>query len=106
MTPRLLPAIKPFSFCVDALSPHEPLCCVNLIVEILAAHMPVDAGSPIAAVTRRRSIINIHHRVAVLHQEVMKHVFAKVARPVAMDVLCVASAVHEDHCGSALFDVL
>ena len=51
---------------------YGPAHRVHLIVEIFAAHVPVNTCTPIASVASRAAIVDIENRVALFHQQVGK----------------------------------
>src|SRR2546423_13318154 len=74
---------------------------VDVVVQILAAHVSVNPRAPVAPVPGGAAVVDAQDREAALHQNVMEHVFAVVARPPLRHVLKVARAVHEDDGGAA-----
>ena len=75
----------------------QELRAVDDVLEILAAHVAVDRGAPVAAVAGAGAVVHVEHDVAARREQVVEHVLAEVARPVLVRVLHVAGAVHEDH---------
>src|ERR1051326_7727771 len=67
--------------------------------------MPVNSGAPIAAITRAAKVIDIKDGETFFHQQVMKHVLAKILTPPAMHILQVTGAVNEDDCRSATIPI-
>ena len=78
---------------------HKILRAVDDVVEVLAAHVAIDGGPPVASVAGARAVVDVEHDVALRREEVVKHVFAEIRGPVFMRVLRVAGAVHEDDRG-------
>ena len=68
---------------------------VKIILQLRMAHLPVDGGPPVAAVTFRGAVVHVEHHVALLHQQVVEHLFAKIHRVTCAYVLQIAGAVHE-----------
>ena len=77
----------------------EVLRAVDDVLEILAAHVPVDRGAPVAAVAGAGAVVDVEHDVAARGEQVVEHVLAVVGRPVLVRVLQVAGAMDEDHAG-------
>ena len=91
---------------VGAVAGHQVMGGVGEIVEVLAAHMPVDRGSPVAPIAGRAAVIDIDDDEAALHQQVIEQVLAViVGAPPAVHVLQVPGAVDKHHAGSALAKV-
>src|SRR5439155_16331191 len=81
---------------IDILFVFQPARRVDLIVEVLAAHVTIDCGAPVATVAARSAVIDVEHEIAARHQHVMEHVLAEIARPPAVNILQISGAVYED----------
>src|SRR5687768_10227307 len=66
-----------------------------MIGEILAAHVTIDGGAPVAAISRGAAVVDVEHDVAARCEQMMEHVLAIIRRPPVMYVLQVARAMHE-----------
>src|SRR5262249_16835978 len=81
---------------IHSMLAYKPAGWVNLIVQVFAAHVPVDPGSPITSISRRTTVVAVKHHVSMFHQEVMEHVLPVViGRPPAMNVLQVPCSVNK-----------
>ena len=63
------------TFCVV----DQVLRAVDDVVEVLAAHVAVDRGAPVAAVAGAAAVVHVEHHVAARRQQVVEHVLAVVA---------------------------
>jgi hypothetical protein len=82
---------------VDLLNVGQIFRAVHDIIQIFAAHVTVNRGSPIAAIARAGTVVGIEHDIPVGRQQVVEHVFTEVAGPVLVRVLGVTRAVDEHH---------
>src|SRR5690606_3311214 len=85
----------------DALRVHtlvldEVAGAVHLVAEVLAAHVAVDGGAPVAAVAGGAAVVDVQHGEAAGREHVVEHVLAVVAGPALVHVVQVAGAVDED----------
>ncbi len=103
--PAVAAAIKADLLRVHALRRHQVSRRIHDVVQVLAAHVLVDRGAPVAPISGRAAVIHVDHGEAALHQQVMEHVLAVVIRPPAVDVLQIARAVHEDHARTAAAEI-
>ena len=76
---------------------RQPLRRVHMVVQVLAAHVPVNGRPPVAPVAGAGAVVDIEHHVAPGGEQVVEHVLAVVGGPVLVGVLQVAGAVHEHH---------
>src|SRR5690606_16034046 len=60
---------------------HGPVQAVEVVLELGVAHVAVDRGAPVAAVTFRAAVVEIEHDVALLHQQVVEHLLAEIIGP-------------------------
>ena len=74
-----------------------------MVVQVFAAHKPVDRRAPVAPVAAACAVVNVEHRVAVVGQIIVKHKLPGVAAPPFVDVLEVTGAVYKNHCRAAFF---
>src|SRR4029453_10140236 len=62
-------------------------------------HPAVDRGAPVSPVARRPAVVDVEHDVALRREVLVEHVLARIAGPILVYVVQVASAVYEDHAG-------
>src|SRR3954468_764676 len=94
--PAVAPAVDANAPRVDLLLRDDELRAVDDVLEILAAHVAVDRGAPVAPVPGAGAVIDVEYHVAPRGEQVVEHVLAEVARPVLVRVLRVTGAMHED----------
>ena len=85
--PTIASAIDPNALWIHAEPVHEVLRAVDLILKVLVAHVPVDGGPPIAAITRAAAVIDVEYNVAVIGEVIVEHVFPIITTPPLMNVL-------------------
>ena len=59
-------AVDADAFGVDAVLGDEPLRGIDVVVEIDAAHVPVDGGAPVAAIAGRGAVVDVEDQIAAL----------------------------------------
>ena len=74
---------------------RQPVGAVDEIVQFRVAHLAVDGRAPGAAVTERGAVVDVEHDIALLHQQVVEHLFAEIHGVALGHVLQVARAVRE-----------
>src|SRR5579872_4517855 len=69
---------------------------VNMVAQVLTAHVTVSPRAPVAAVTCAGGVIDVHDIIAVISQHVIEHVFPEIMlAPRIGNVLQVTSAMHK-----------
>ncbi len=63
---------------VDAKLLLEEAGTVDLVGQVEATHVPVDGGSPVAAVAGGSAVVHVEHDVAARREQVVEHVLAVV----------------------------
>lgn len=70
--PAVGAAVQADALRVDAVLVHQVLGTVDLVLQILPAHVLVNRGAPVTTVAGRAPVIDIEHRGAALHQQMVE----------------------------------
>ena len=92
----IAPAVDANAPRIHLLLRRQVLRAVDDVLEILAAHVPVDRRPPVAPVAGARPVVDVEHDIAAGCQQVVEHVLAEIRGPVAVGVLQIPGAVDED----------
>src|SRR5215211_7613961 len=72
------PAVDPDALGIYRVLLRQILRGIDLILKIAAAHVPVDRGSPVAAVAVGCAVIQVEHHIAFRREILVEHVLARI----------------------------
>src|SRR5258708_20347271 len=88
--------VDPDALGTPSLLLHQVFDTIYLVAEVFTAHMAVDPGPPIPAITCAAPIVDVQYGISVIRQQVVEHIFAEVAAPPLVGILQIPGSMDED----------
>ena len=95
--PAIGAAINPDSLGIHPVIFRQPISRIHMVGKVFATHKAVDTRAPVASVTRRPPVINVEYGIALIDQQVMKHILSKILTPPLMSILQIARTMHKHY---------
>src|SRR5258708_39976185 len=88
--------VDPDAFGIPSLLLPQVFDTISLVAEVFTAHMAVDPGPPIPAITRAAPVVDVQYGISVIRQQVVEHIFSEVAAPPLVGILQIPGSMDAD----------